>query len=161
MPAKIIDEMKRQITEHNIIKPGFRLIGCTEEEVEHLKERQGVDFLPEVYRQFLLTFGYSRGGYFLQGEDVGYLALLELKQVAQELLERENAPPLPDDMFVFYSHHGYQFMCFATAKRDADPPIYSYVEYDEQLADVGVTLSDFYRQHLEWLVKTYGKSNRP
>jgi hypothetical protein len=109
----------------------YRLAGsqptpCTREEVEELELLNGHRF-PEAYREFLLWMGRGGGG-FLQGSDCFYRDLKHLSSFAQELLEEDQfANQLPENVFVFYMHQGYQFNFFYFDD-GADPPVYWYLE---------------------------------
>ena len=61
---RLIELMKNDWIENGDYAPP--LIGCTEEDLERLQQSQGVKRLPELYRQFMLTFGVKSGG--LRGE---------------------------------------------------------------------------------------------
>jgi hypothetical protein len=109
----------------------YRLTGthpypCAIEEVEELECWSG-HRLPEAYREFLLWMGKGGGG-FLQGSDCFYRDLKDLPSAVLELLEEDQfVGKLPENVFVFFLHQGYQFNFFYFDDGD-DPPIYWYLE---------------------------------
>lgn len=103
-----------------------QFISCTVEEVEEIETWLG-HRLPEAYREFLLWMGHSGGG-FLRGSDCFYYDLKSLWDNAQELLKEDNFPgELPENIFVFFMHQGYQFNFFYL-DGDDDPPVFCYLE---------------------------------
>jgi hypothetical protein len=102
--------------------------GCSPQEIEGIKSRQGVDYLPGLYVEYLAVLGKEDGDLHV-GSDRLYSHLLLLKDWAKELLEENDQPfDLPADAFVFLMHQGYQFLYFPTANRDNDPPVFYYTE---------------------------------
>src|SRR5437870_1478125 len=73
--------------------------GCTEDEIESVKEFQNVTFIPEIYRQFLLYFGHGAGS-LLRGSDYSYEWLSRLKKFAIGELQSEAGLTLPQDALV-------------------------------------------------------------
>jgi SMI1-KNR4 cell-wall len=105
---------------------GTRPLPCKIEEIEELERWIGHRF-PEAYREFLLWMGRGGGG-FLQGSDCFYRHLKDIQLAAQELLKEDLFPgKLPDSVFVFFMHQGYQFNFFYFDDNN-DPPIYWYLE---------------------------------
>ena len=101
--------------------------GCTQEEVEKIEKHFKVT-LPGLYKDFLLRMGHGAGEY-LVGTDIFYKYIFDLKEGAEELLEEDNAEfKLPEHVFVFASHQGYQYMYFDLADNMDDPPVYYYLE---------------------------------
>jgi hypothetical protein len=62
------------------------------------------------------------------GSDYEYSWLFELKDYANGILKENNRQPLPDNTFVFWGHHGYQFLYFYTDTKEDDPLVYYYNE---------------------------------
>ncbi len=123
----VLNEMKRL----GIPNPR-KFVPCTEEEVAHLEEATHLS-LPQTYREFLRTMGKD-ADLFLMGSDFMYPQLLNLQEVAREILIEDAFPQsLPEDAFVFFMHQGYQFGFFRTSEGD-DPPVYWYVEQKEHEA---------------------------
>jgi hypothetical protein len=105
---------------------GWRPTPCTIEEVEELERWKGHRF-PEAYREFLLCMGRSGGG-LLAGSDCFYRHLKDLPVYAEELLKEDQfVGKLPENIFIFFMHQGYQFNFFYFDDGD-DPPIYWYIE---------------------------------
>ncbi|OCR00093.1 hypothetical protein BCD64_02890 [Nostoc sp. MBR 210] len=103
-----------------------KLLPCTQEQVCCLEQRFGLTF-PVAYQEFLLWGGICAGGLF-EGSNCFYKSLPELRQGAEELLNRDEFPELlPEDAFVFLIHQGYIFWFFRTSEGD-DPPVYGYEE---------------------------------
>ena len=105
---------------------GQKFIPCTEEEISALEQKVHLS-LPTAYKEFLLTMGKGTDT-FLVGSDFLYPQLLDLQEVAKEMLTEDGFPQkLPEDAFVFFMHQGYQFNFFRTSGED-DPPVYRYFE---------------------------------
>lgn len=105
--------------------------GCDLREIEELKERQGIKWLPQVYVDYLLTVGKQAGSLDV-GTDCFYPVLLNLKEWATTLLEENGMPfSLPADAFIFWMHQGYQFTYFLTGDEVDDPPVFYYTEDPE------------------------------
>ncbi len=117
----VLDEIK---------KLGFpnprKFVPCTEEEVARLEEATHLS-LPQAYREFLLTMG-KNAATLLEGSDWLYPQLLNLQEVAREILIEESFPQqFPEDAFVFLMHQGYVF-CFVRTSAGDNPPVYRYHE---------------------------------
>ena len=98
---------------------------CSEEDFAILRDVH-ID-LPLSYRHLMLTMGRGAGT-FKQGTDFFFPDNMNLNADAAILLE-ENAEPfrLPEDVFVFSMHQGYEFNYFSLKQGD-DPPVYQYIE---------------------------------
>lgn len=95
-------------------EPPFK--GCTEEEVESIRLAQDVDFLPELYRQFMLEMGQSTAG-LIPTNDAGDFEFPEV------LLFQNDG--LPESAFVFLvDPNGDWFWFFSTAENEDDPMLY-------------------------------------
>jgi hypothetical protein len=86
-------------------------IGCTEEEINLLKQAQEVETLPQSYEIFLRSFGKSMGVFSAELELI-FANLMGYKTYLKETVE-ENWTDLElrDNIFVFSDHLGYVF-CF-------------------------------------------------
>ncbi len=102
------------------------LKGCTVAEIELLEQHHQLK-LPNVYRAFLQLVGHDARGYQV-GSNYDYPWLLTSKEFANELLARNERPPLPDNTFVFWGHQGYQFCFFYTDTAEGNPLVYYYNE---------------------------------
>lgn len=130
-PTVYIQKLRDKLITLQLAEP-HEIIGCAEVEIETLMTNQGVTFLPELYRQFLLTLG-KQSGLLFQGTDAQYKYLMGMKEAAVELLQENGNPfDLPADAFVFRMHQGYIFFYFLTADKNEDPPIYRYLEMTDQ-----------------------------
>ena len=103
-----------------------KLIPCTEEEIYVIESSLQLS-LPDAYKEFLLWGGnWVRG--FMEGSSCFFKSLLNIQEIAIELLEENQFPEsLPSDAFVFFMHQGYYFMFFKTSKGN-NPPVYSYLD---------------------------------
>lgn len=102
--------------------------GCTDEEVSFIETKHNV-FLPNSYRDFLLHIGKGAGK-FMQGTDIFYPSINDIKRESIELL-KENGEEfsLADSDFVFEMHQGYEFLYFKLSNTDNnDSSVYQYVE---------------------------------
>jgi hypothetical protein len=138
-------ELKNRLIELNLLKlPDCPIEGCTSEEIEFLKQSQGVDFLPETYVQFLEEMGQGAGLLFL-GSDYTYNFLIVLKENALSTLKSARSQlKLPDDAFVFLMHQGYIFYYFHTKNLDNDPAIYGYKAGEKEFKLISATLSEHF-----------------
>lgn len=143
-------EFKEKLTSLGRAVPS-QFKGMTEQEIEEVRIAQRVEYLPEIYRQFLLHMGRGAGRLF-QGLDYTYSDLLDIKEAAIEFGAEDDPPfELPEDAFVFRSDQGVQFLYFHTIGKEDDPAVYSYVEGDRKhrplkLAD---KLSEFFYNSAE------------
>ena len=75
-----------------------------------------------------------RDGGLNRGDDWLYEDLEFIQEEAVELMQDDRFPvTLPADAFVFLMHERYYFAFFRTSEGD-DPPIYEYLETDEEIA---------------------------
>lgn len=143
-----LDQIKKQLIELKLALPQEQ-VGCTRNEVILIEQQLEIN-LPIVYQEFLLSMGHSAGK-FLQGSDCFFQHLLFLQDWAVELLNENNFPQkLPEDVFVFYMHQGYQFSFFRLSEGD-DPPTYSYCEGTNQTTFIisHKRFSDFLKTEVE------------
>ena len=86
--------------------------GCSAEEIDEIRVRQGVPSIPDEYLCYLRRIGRS-AGHFQRGTDAYYPDVLELKDAARELLEENNSQlVLGPNSLVFEMHQGYEFAWF-------------------------------------------------
>lgn len=94
-----IEKLKARFAELQHLFP-YKLLPCREEQIHSLERRYGLT-LPMDYKEFLLWGGIGAGVFF-KGSNCFYDYLSELREGAEELLERDEFPePLPKDAFVF------------------------------------------------------------
>jgi hypothetical protein len=134
--------------------------GCTEKEIQLLMKTQNVERLPQMYVEFMKAMGRSyksKGLRFFVGEDIGYEDALELKEVFAEVLKDENKDwQIPENAFVFWTHHAYIFYYFLIDEGD-DPRIFEYIESKEprKIADSFSQLLDWqFRIHQDFIFRT-------
>ena len=106
------------------------IVGCTDAEIEQLQAAQGVDYLPELYREFMRQLGHEDGGLgkFLEA-DLSCSHVLTFKSA-------QNGYCLPllrvfgvdKEAFVFYSDNTNFLYFFDTRDRSDDPVVFSIHE---------------------------------
>jgi hypothetical protein len=115
--------------------------GCTEADLEELRKAQGVECLPEIYRQVML----SVGGYGLRCILNGYADFGEKVKGLKwytEVFKGENLD-FPPDLFVFMGDvQGTGCHFFRTAGCPDDPPVYGYWE-DGAYHKLAESLTDY------------------
>ena len=135
-----LDTVKARLEELHSVRLD-KIFPCTEEEVSILEQKIG-RALPAAYREFLLWMVRDIGGLF-QGSECHYWDVILLQRAAAELMqEDEFSEPFPEDAFVFLMHQGYQFHFFRTGEGD-DPPVYHYVEGQEEGGSIKMVYSHF------------------
>ena len=119
-------------------------VGCTDDEIQNVKNSQRVKYLPSIYEEFLSTMGRAAGDLFI-GTNAFFPDLLRVKETALMLLEDCNfAFQLPDNVFVLSEHQGYQFHYFECNKDVDDPPVWWYIERKTQPEKISESLSDYF-----------------
>ena len=127
-----LEKVKAQIEELQRKLLIGQLVPCSEKDVHTLEDQLG-QTLPAAYREFLLLMGRRTGG-LLGGTSWLYDDLEVIQEDAVELLRRDRFPViLPPDAFVFLMHQRYQFDFFRLTEGD-DPPVYYYLESDDEIA---------------------------
>jgi hypothetical protein len=123
------DQAIRLLVESGVASPrDFR--GCTAQEIEQIEAAYQIH-LPAVYVSLMTRMGRG-AGQFMEGSDFLFPAPLTLRTEAERLLTESNAKfRLKNTDFVFIAHQGYQFLFFGTGASD-DPPVFLYVEGDDQ-----------------------------
>ncbi|HEX2907821.1 MAG TPA: SMI1/KNR4 family protein [Phototrophicaceae bacterium] len=151
MQINSIQDLKIALSTLKELYPPFaekNFRGCTEEELEAVRIKQGVGYLPLLYQQFLLEMG-NGGCYLYTGSEYTIADLLELKIRANTLLATANQKNLKSDVFVFLMHQGYAFMYFHTEDRNDNPPVYVYCNGREEPTEKRwKTLLEHYQQSL-------------
>ncbi len=122
--------------------------GCSEDQISQVAQAQGIETLPEVYRDILSLMG-RRAGRFLVGSEAYYPEIMGLRSAAESLL-RENRVPycLPANAFVFLMHQGY-FFCYFLCGGTDDPAVYYYCEGDVAPKEADATLSAYFLKMVE------------
>lgn len=121
----------------NIVrKSGSKLVGLEQSKIDRIEENFNVR-LPMVYRVFLSIMGKGAGQY-MRGSSVFFNEIYLLRDGAEELLKENNFRPLPENVFVFWMHQGYQFAFFYLDQGD-DPAVYYYIEGSKESDFVKIT----------------------
>ena len=94
-----------------------------------------------------LAGGWSAGG-MLRGSDVRFGCLHELTGETLDLARGMNLQ-LPDDIFVFFAHQGYDYMYFLLSEGD-DPKVYRLHEAWDAPRQVLPAFSEY----LRWMFGT-------
>ncbi|MBI5961485.1 MAG: hypothetical protein HY866_22285 [Chloroflexi bacterium] len=117
------------------------LIGCSEQELEELKQAQNVTCLPEIYSELLRLMGKQGMGQTLDAY-ADHKYLLGMKSgFVEDMNEIELC--YPKDAFVFWrDQQGCGYWFFRTRGCETDPAVYEYREAScfYKLAE---TLSEF------------------
>lgn len=131
------------------LKKRYNCKGCKEAVLMAAKHEQQVDFLPEMYRKFMLACGDC---FEILLGDACNCDRLEIGGYKRDLIDTlaEKSMRLPPDIFVFFSHGDYVWYFFRTNPQVDDPPIYCY--YDQ---DPGIRLISPGFSHLVRLPKEY------
>ncbi|MBN1311757.1 MAG: SMI1/KNR4 family protein [Anaerolineae bacterium] len=120
----------------------------TEPALERLRKAQGVDFLPETYRQYMLAQGVARtrkggvalagshklgwmrqqGGLYEDHQPQALLRRIEKSATRNQLIMRlgDYGLSYPEDLFVFFTDLWCTFYFFRTQPHHDNPAVYSY-----------------------------------
>ncbi|MFZ6185942.1 SMI1/KNR4 family protein [Nannocystis pusilla] len=130
-------------------KSHYPLEGCSENEIQELEQFAGSP-LPQAYVKFLRLAGRNSAAVTI-GTDCYYPLILELREVAVELLAEAPRPSiLPDNMFVFSMHQGYAFCCFPLDEGE-DPPVYRFIQHIDDFTGLRLAVPTF-SEYLEGLL---------
>lgn len=116
--------------------------GCSAPELSSFQLSAGVE-LPQAYLLFLQQLGHSAGD-LMHGTDFSFGKLGDLQDSALDLLEDDQAPPLPANAFVFCGHEDYQFLFFVL-EGNPDPAVFRYME-GEGIQMVASSFSEWLRR---------------
>jgi hypothetical protein len=124
MSADFIDKMINVLSINNLINSDLR--GCSTRDIDVIKQCQCVEYLPDLYIQFLLKMGKNAGGCLYSDTEYSYESLITMKQYAISTFHYSGFW-LPVDAFVFMLlPQGTGCMYFHTASKDDVVPIYLY-----------------------------------
>lgn len=142
---KVIDDIMNSIVENGLSDQND-FLGCSDKEIQEIEEFYNIK-LPKVYIDFLKKMGKSAGA-FMAGTDMFYQHLYDLREGAIELLHDSDTDyTLPNEMFVFSMHQGYEFCCFDVTD-SSDPKIYQYIEDDDEPNVVWKHFSSYLKEML-------------
>jgi chloramphenicol O-acetyltransferase len=119
-----MDKAKARLEELHLLHK-LNLVGCSTGDIQAIENKIGVP-LPIAYQEFLLWMG--RVSQLFKGNNYRYFELLDLQNIASDLLEENHEKEvLTPNAFVFLVHQGYQFDFFRLSEEE-DPPVYWYCE---------------------------------
>jgi hypothetical protein len=123
-PEECVRAVVHAIADGTTARPD-QLIALTDDEMRQV-ERDQPPSLAVSYRTFLTLIG-GGAGHFMQGTDVYYPSILDLRTGARELLaENGSSFDFEESDRVFSMHQGYQFDFMRGS--GADPEVWSYSE---------------------------------
>ena len=129
--------------------------GCSDDKIRDIEQTANGP-LPAAYKEFLRQMGVSAGD-FLRGDDLFYPDMIDLTEGVRELMAESGvADKLPDSAFAFAGHHDYVYLYFDTAAGE-DPPVYRYVEGDEEPEQVFDSFSAWFHASVDDEIE-YGES---
>jgi hypothetical protein len=126
----------------------LEFMGCTSQEIVNLKKRQGVNYLPPPYEDFLRVMGHYSGDLFI-GSNYNYPGILVYKENMIYSLEIEDNPEY-QDIFVFMEHQGYVYYYFHTQNMADNPEIFT--AYEGRILSLETRLKEYFR--------SFGKSSK-
>ena len=101
-------------------KVNGKIKGCTLKELEEIKNRQRVNFLPKIYEEFMRSLGRESGGLeWIYGFEFRYPFVLEYKEKSIPAILKV----LPTDIFVFWTDYE-NALYFRTLEKPEDPSIF-------------------------------------
>ena len=136
----------KRIIQPQIGKPEL-IKGCSEQEIEELEKACGLS-LPLSYKVLLRNFGHGFGGIAYDVEFL-YQDVFPLTQIAREMLQYEGDPVLPENTFVFAMRYREQFAFFEVKKGIEDPPIFFYMEEDENFTKTDDSIFGFWEAEIK------------
>lgn len=115
-----------------------------------LLEREAGGSLPRAYVAFLEGTGAGVGD-FMRGSDVDVSGVRRIQGSFRRFVAEMNGPPVPQNAFVFYGHHDYQFHWFLLG-RSEDPEVFWFQDDLPEFRATGLTFS---QDLLEMVVQSY------
>lgn len=117
-------------------KGGYKppLVGCTPEELETLREKQQLSFLPQLYVEFMMIFGRNPGGLRHTGEFT-FPHVLTFK-------EEWNQSLLWQDSCVFLTNHDAFALLFRTDEKHDNPTVYKIDEAPDD-HEMGLEIEEY------------------
>jgi hypothetical protein len=121
-----------------------KILGCTNDEIIGLMKDQNVDYLPQIYKDFLLTMGQNQGHWFVGSR----INIKRIRGLKKEFITKKKQDNLWDDklsdIFVFMNHQGYVDYFFHTASQEPDPIV--FVSIEGEISECQFPLSEFLLQ---------------
>lgn len=117
--------------------------GCTESELEHLKDSQQVDFIPATYRQLMGAIGRTGIECLLDGECT-YSVVTDLKNHVMQM--HHPSQSIPTGAFIFLSVLDAYFF-FDIQEHNDNPPVHMY--YEDQISVTSATFTMFIESKLQ------------
>lgn len=157
--SKSFGEILKEVLIANKICREDKFKGCSPDEIEAVMREQGVKRLPRIYREFLEVQGkegLGENAYASSDWSCGVIG--ELKEDA--IRNRNSYDPeikLPEDIFVFFGHHDYEFLYFLTDNDDDNPPVYRYAVESGETKLVTETLTEYYNQIVQYISRKTAK----
>jgi hypothetical protein len=141
------EKLLQALNRRRIPNKVFPIMGCKPEDIDTVMKAQNVAYLPQIYKEFLLTVGYNDGNWF-PGEDFKIPRLPVLKKIFKEAMQDlDKWDETLEDVFVFMDHHSYVHYFFYTTSQESDPMVFYVVsEFDKGEVVPCSTLSDFLLQ---------------
>lgn len=137
------EQLKQSLIKERFRKPD-EFVGCTDEEIQYIMRDQHVNQLPAIFVEYLKVMGHKGVAELFVGDDMDYESMIGLKKQLLNLIVDEGTGfVLPDDAFVFFTHHGDIYRYFLTGNNNANPAVFVYSLGDTS-AKIGVeTFSDY------------------
>lgn len=134
------NEFKQRLIALELV-PEDMVIGCSDKQINTLMEMQQVEWLPDVYKEYLRVFGiYAEPALSGNAELIYYHQLLGIKDRIVERLENREQRlknqehfsfTMPDDAFLFsICDQLYYFHYFLTSTRSDNPIVYAFSTVD-------------------------------
>jgi hypothetical protein len=125
------------IQDEELADDEIEFVGCTEDEIEQLKQSQHVDFVPEIYVELTRFMGQS-GMEWLLGGDSDYEFVKELKNLVMGMPHVSKY--IPNGAFIFMAVLDAYFF-FDPKEHNENPEVYMY--YEDAVTKSANTLSEF------------------
>lgn len=125
--------LREKMVALRVFRPQGVFLGCSPEELEEIRLGQQVDFLPRIYREFMLEMGKGAGGFLFNDGIYTCPSAAENKA------------------FVFFVSSNDIFYYFETDPQVDDPPVYQFDNRYAKLIKANETLSNFLDAYVNML----------
>lgn len=146
----LFNDIRNKLENNKLVSNSKMKTGITEKQILILRRSQCVQYLPSLYKDFLIELGQDTGK-FLQNWYVTYSWILTAKQ---EIISRYfNKFKVEKEIFVFASSDRKftNFLYFETDEKINDPVVYIYNSAASEISLYFDNLSSFYIHELEKL----------